>query len=139
MGRGRDVNDVDVGPSEDLAEVTVALDPGAGDRQGLVEMAAVDVAHGEEPRAGVAEMGAAHAADADDGPGQLVARGREARAAEDAAGDDGKGRRGGGRAAEKTAAAQGTRNAHVALLAGIIQANWGHTPISSLNWGHTPI
>ena len=86
VGRRRDVDDVDVGPGQDLAEIAVSVDAGTADLQGPGQVLAVDIANGPEDRAGIAEMDPSHAADADDGLGQGVARGDIAWAAEDAAG-----------------------------------------------------
>ena len=80
--RRGDVHHVHVLAQQDLAEVGVAPDVGPRHREHLVEVLPVHVTHREQPRALVADVAAAHAADADDRLRQLVARRREAGAAE---------------------------------------------------------
>jgi hypothetical protein len=91
VGRRGDVDDVDVGPLQDLAEVRVAVDPRRRSR-GPSRGGAVHVAHRPQDGPGVGEVAPAHAADPDHRLGQRVARRRVARPAEDVARDDGEGR-----------------------------------------------
>ena len=116
MGRRGDVDDVDVGPGQDLAEVRVPVDAGAGDLQGRGQVAAVDVADGAQDRAFVAEVSPAHPADADDGLGQGVARSEITGAAEHAAGDDGQRGRGGGAGPDELAAGKAAGMGHGRIL-----------------------
>jgi hypothetical protein len=104
MGRGGDMDDVDVGTLEDLPEVLVAFDAGAADLERFLEVAGVHITDSEEPRAFVIEMGFAHAADADDGFGQFVRRRHIALAAEDEARDDSETGRGGDGGLDEVAA-----------------------------------
>jgi hypothetical protein len=59
------MDDVDVLPLQDLAEVFVSLHAGPGNVERCLEMAGVYVTDGEKPRTGIPEVGPAHASDAD--------------------------------------------------------------------------
>ena len=48
MGRGGDMDDVDVGTGQDLAKIPIAGDTGAARFEGGLEMVFVDVTDGQE-------------------------------------------------------------------------------------------
>jgi hypothetical protein len=82
VGRRGDVDDVDVVAVQHFAEIVVALHFGRTAGEGIRQMEAVNIADGQEPRAGVGEVALPHAAHADNRLGELFARRRNARPAE---------------------------------------------------------
>jgi hypothetical protein len=110
------MDDVDVGPLQDLAEIGIPIDPGPGDLKGRGQVPAIDVAYGPEDRPGVTEMAQPHAPDADDRLGQRVARCDVSRAAKDAARDDGQGGRGGRAASDELPAGDPVGMKHGTVL-----------------------
>jgi len=98
-GRG-DMHDVDIGPGQHFAEIPVPFDVRVHRGKGLFQVPLIDVADSQQPRTGVAEVAAAHAAHADHRLGQFFAGRGITFSAQDAPRHDQEGGRG-GRALQK--------------------------------------
>lgn len=81
------MNYIDVRASQNFLKIKITYNPGSGQLQSFTEMIAVDIADCQQA-AGIAEMGFAHVANADDGFGQFIAGYEMAMASQDASGND---------------------------------------------------
>jgi hypothetical protein len=113
------VDDIDIRPGQNVAEIAVAADAGAGGLEGGGQMVRVHVADGEKTGPFVFQVAQTHLPDADDGFGQFVARREISGAAEDAAGDDRKAGRGRERCFQEGTSRETSGAGHADLLPGV--------------------
>ncbi len=121
VGRGGDMDDINVLAGEHFAEIAVTFAIGPAFLHRGIEVVLVDIAHGEELAGGVDafDVAQAHAAGADDGAGEHLAGGDVAGTPQQPAGDDVEGGKGGEGCFEEVSPGETMSLIHVGLQPGV--------------------